>query len=492
MKIKLLACAALLSLALTACDETTDTIGTSLTENVDNLEISTGVFDVVTRSIIADSVYSRNAIGYLGRIKDPETGAYITSDYMTQFHCVDDTELPTSEADIVSREDGKIIAESCEVRLFLQGFYGDSLATMKLAALEMSKPLEENQKYYSNFDPEAEGYIRTDGIHKNQIYTLANRYDSDEDRARKSYGRNITVHLNEPYTDKDGNTYNNLGTYILRKYYENPERFKNSYEFIHNIFPGFYIKCEAGLGAMAYIEVSQLNVNLKINKDGETKDMLFKLNGTEEVLQTTRITNDDSTIKKLVDDQSCTYLKSPAGIFTEMTLPVDAIVNNHPNDTLSTAKIVLTRLSNESHTGYELDVPNTLLMIPADSLYTFFEKNNLPDNKTSFITTRDTKGTSKQYLNTYTFSNISHLITVMAEAKEKGGASFVATHPNWNKVVIVPISTIYSSQVSGGSTVQVLTKVAHNMSLSSTRLVGGSSVSDKLQLKVIYTRFKNN
>jgi hypothetical protein len=210
------------------------------------------------------------------------------------------------------------------------------------------------------------------------------------------------------------------------------------------------------------------------------------------VVQTTRITNDKATIKQLADDPSCTYIKSPAGIFTEMTLPVDDIVKNHANDTLSTAKVVLTRLSNNNDSDFELDVPNTLLMIPADSLYSFFEKGNLPNNRTSFITSRDYTGSTtatRQYRNTYTFSNISNLIRAMAEARDEGGAGYEALHPNWNKVVLVPVSTVYSTQASGSSTTQVLTKVAHNMSLASTRLVGGTGNTDKIQISIVYTKF---
>ena len=62
------------SLTLTACDDTTNELGTSLTDKMDQLNISTDTFEVSTRSIIADSVLSRNTTGYLGRVRDPETG----------------------------------------------------------------------------------------------------------------------------------------------------------------------------------------------------------------------------------------------------------------------------------------------------------------------------------------------------------------------------------------------------------------------------------
>ena len=82
MKLKLIACA-LAALALYSCDDTTDTIGYSLVDRLDNLKVAADTFKITTRSVIADSVLSRTTTGYLGRIRDPETGAYITSDFMT-------------------------------------------------------------------------------------------------------------------------------------------------------------------------------------------------------------------------------------------------------------------------------------------------------------------------------------------------------------------------------------------------------------------------
>ena len=62
-------------------------------------------------------------------------------------------------------------------------------------------------------------------------------------RADDDYTPNIRIKLDKAYTDKNGVTYNNYGTYIMRKYCENPGFFlQNSYNFIHNVVPGFYFK----------------------------------------------------------------------------------------------------------------------------------------------------------------------------------------------------------------------------------------------------------
>ncbi|MBQ9570044.1 MAG: DUF4270 domain-containing protein [Prevotella sp.] len=491
MKTRSLAALLLLITILTACDDTTESIGASLTDNMDHLQITTDTFSITTRSIIADSVLSRNTSGYLGKIKDPETGAYITGDFMMQFNTLEDYFFPTKDSIESKDELGNVYVDSCEIRLYYDDFYGDSLAAMKLSVYELAKPYEEGQNYYSNYDPFEQGYIREDGIVKSKMYALTNMGLSDSLRKSSSYSPNIRIPLNDPYTDKDGKTYKNYGTYILQKYYENPEITKNSYNFIHQICPGFYVKIQEGLGSMATIYNSQLNLYFryrsKYTRDNTTKDTTYvgttTFAGTEEVLQHTHITNDKQTISTLAADNSCTYLKTPAGIFTEMTLPVDEIVYNHENDTLNTAKITLSRINNNTHGDYTLSTPSTLLIVEKDSMYTFFESNKIADNKLTYLSTFANNG--------YTFNNISGLIRHMAEAKEKGlqsNPNWLALHPDWNKVVLVPVSTEY---VTVGQN-QVLAKVSHDMSMTSTRLVGGSANPNQpIRISVIYSKFSN-
>ena len=491
MKTRSLAALLLLITILTACDDTTESIGASLTDNMDHLQITTDTFSITTRSIIADSVLSRNTTGYLGKIKDPETGAYITGDFMMQFNTLEDYFFPTKDSIESKDELGNVYVDSCEIRLYYDDFYGDSLAAMKLSVYELAKPYEEGQNYYSNYDPFEQGYIREDGIVKSKMYALTNMGISDSLRKSSSYSPNIRIPLNDPYTDKDGKTYKNYGTYILQKYYENPEITKNSYNFIHQICPGFYVKIQEGLGSMATIYNSQLNLYFryrsKYTRDNTTKDTIYvgttTFAGTEEVLQHTHITNDKQTISTLAADNSCTYLKTPAGIFTEMTLPVDEIVYNHENDTLNTAKITLSRINNNTHGDYTLSTPSTLLIVEKDSMYTFFESNKIADNKLTYLSTFANNG--------YTFNNISGLIRHMAEAKERGlqsNPNWLALHPDWNKVVLVPVSTEY---VTVGQN-QVLAKVSHDMSMTSTRLVGGSANPNQpIRISVIYSKFSD-
>lgn len=460
----------LTSALFVACDDTTDNIGSgTLIDTSDNLEVFADTFEVTTRSIVADSVLARNNSGYLGKVRDPETGAYLSSNFMTQFYVPENFELPKKE-NIKSLDNGDVVADSCDIQLYYDSFYGDSLAPMKLASYELSSPIPE-KTYYSNFDPEKEGYVNKSNV-VNKVYTLTDLNVDESTRNSSSYVKSIRIPLGT-----------NFGTDIMRQYYKDPSNFKNAYTFIHKVLPGFYFKSESGLGAMAHIYLSQLNVYFRhqtttTNTDGTKKDTVIvsvaAFPGTEEVLQTTNIVNDKEAIKRLANNNTCTYIKSPAGIFTEMTIPVEEILKGHENDTLNTAKVSLTRiLSNDSSNEFALKQPSTLLMLPKSKkrMYTFFENKEIADYKTSFLASFDSS------TNKYTFSNISTLIRHLWENRDENDE-------DWNKVVLIPVSTTYNTSSE-------LTNVTHDMSITSTRLVGGSNnPNGAIKITVIYSKFK--
>lgn len=479
MKTKFLASMLFAVFVIAACDDNTESIGTFITDGADHLEVTADSFNVTMNSIAADSVLSRSNVGYLGKVKDPETGAYITGDFTTQFSVIEDVTFPN--INILDQITAETVADSCEMRLFYQNYFGDSLATMKLTAYELQSPMKEDVNYYSNYNPQIEGLIRAGGIETSQVYSIKNMKVSEDERSDKDFIEYISIKLNDPYTDKDGNTYNNFGTYILRTYHQHPEYFKNSYNFVHNVIPGFYIKNTGGLGSMAYINSSQLRINFKYDYNDSTYNGAFYFGGTEEVLQKTTISNDKETITKLVNDNSCTYIKTPAGVFTQVTLPIDEVVSGHENDTINRAKVVLRRINNTELSEYTLDLPQTLLMIPSDSTYSFFENGNIANYKQSFLATYSGSNSSTAEANTYTFNNIASLVSFMADNKRNGmknDPNWLSQHPNWNKVVLIPVTATYNSS-------NELYKVTHDMSLTSTKLN-----NTNVKLYVIYSRFE--
>ena len=474
---KLMAGIALASIVLASCDDNTSELGSSLIDNADKLEITTDTFGIISNSAAMGAVLSNSSTGYLGKVRDPETGAYLTSSFMTQFYTPEDFTFPEKDS-IKSLDSNKnIIADSCDIRLYYTNYFGDSLATMKVSAMELAKPVPENGKYYTDFNPEGE-YVTSQSMKVSKMYTLTDLNVDESD-----YMPGIRIPLKAEY-----------GTKIMNAYYKHPEYFKNAYAFIHNLVPGFYFKTTSGIGSMAYIRLSQLNVYFRhkttyTNTDGTKKDTIYaamaSFPGTEEVLQTTRIQNDQNVISQLIADPSCTYIKSPSGVYTELTLPVTQIVEkkytvggkeySHKNDTINSAKVVLRRINNTQDSKYTLGAPTTLLMLPKSDAKAFFENNRTADYKTSFLASYSSS------TNTYTFNNIGSLIKNLYDKADR-------SNNEWNKVVLIPVSVSYDTS----SGVTELISVSNDMSMTSTRLVRGDddTKNSKITISVIYSKFK--
>lgn len=486
MKIlRLLTVLVIAALTFAACDDTTEGIGGSITNKIDNINISNSAFNVTTKSIVAGAVLSRNNTGLIGKMKDPETGNYVKGDYMTQLGVLPTFSVDT--LDIKKANNGSIEADSCYLLVSYNASYGDTIAPMKVTAYEMTEPMREDQEYYSNYDAFKNGWVNENNPHWSSNYNLSNTSDV----------KNFKIYLNKEYK-KDGKTYKNYGSYILQTYAEHPKYFKTNFKFLHNVCPGFYIKNVGGTGNMAKIWNTELIFYWKKTikaKDGVTDSTGIGYNrfdGTEEVLQLNKIENDTENLKKLASQEDWTYLKSPAGIFTEVTLPIDDIMKGHEKDTLNTATISFPRLNNaDEDNPYNFATPSTILMVQKDSLQSFFEKSKLADNRTSYTASYSSTGT---YKNAYTFQNIANLVSAMYKNKGKG--------ENWNKVVLVPVNVITTTQ--GYTT--VISKINHDMSLASTRLIVGTDDPDKdyttdkktgkkvasgpIRIKVIYSKFK--
>ncbi len=439
-------------LMLVACDDDTATLGVDMMPASDILTKTYKVYDVTTESYaVGDSVLARTSKSYFGRFTDPETGTTIKSDFLTQFHCDEGFEFPTP-----------IENDSCiqfDARLYIDGFVGDSLASFKLSVYELTKQLDPNADYYTNINPK-EYYDATAAPIATKWFTISDRTIADEDRWKTSYNNNIRVSLPD-----------SLGTKIIRDYRKNPEHFTNTTTWLNSGNPcskGLYFKLESGDGAMAYINIVQLNISFRYYDREFQKDTIgiASLAATDAVVEATHFEN--SNLQKLMDDKEATYLKSPAGIFTMATIPADDI---NVQDSINSAKLTLTRYNDLVQGSFHLDIPKTVLLVRLDDyLNGFFENYQVTDNRESYLATFDS---SK---NAYVFGNIARLLTRMAKDKKEGKAT-----QNWNKVLLIPVE---KTEDSSGNIV----KINHDFSMSSARLVGGQS--NKVALEVIYSSFK--
>jgi len=461
MKLKYLY-ALLLTALIYSCDDSTTGIGDSTIAAGDSIPAGIATYNVHTRSILADSVYARTSTAYLGKYTDPQFGEF-TADFITQFNCTDNFEFPEDIQEITG----------LQLRLFYSTFFGDSLNAMRLQVDTLNQiiPEKELNLFYTSVDP-------------------TQYYDSNsKPLARKAFAArgasakdSLIVSLNSSgatvttsYYWQDITLPIALGQQMYDKYKANKENYRDAESFIKNVLKGFYVHCTHGDGTILYIDDMKLHLTFKnlIESSSGKKDSL--VNGgivfaaTKEVIQANRFQNSEQ-LEELTTETNHTYLKTPAGIFTEVTLPIEEIAEMHQRDTLNAATITFTRYNEQSGSKYQMGIPQYLLMVRKADMYNFFEKNKTFDNKTSFLAQYSGSGESA---NTYSYTNIGPLIAYCMAEKAQGKQD-----EDWNKVVLIPVKTETDSNNN-------IIGVKSNLDMESARLVGGEK--SPLKMQVLYT-----
>lgn len=455
--------ALLLSTLIYSCDDSTSGIGNSIIAAGDSIPAGAATYDVKTQSILADSVYARTITAYLGKYTDPQFGEF-TADFIAQFNCTDNYEFPETIQEITG----------LTFRMYYGAYFGDSLNAMRMQVDTLSKviPEQELNTFYTSVDPTQyydpntkpvarKAFAARGASAKDSVYTYTDNY---------GYTNTIS------YYWQDVTLPTSLGQLMYDKYVENKDNYKNAESFIKNVLKGFYVHSTHGDGTILYIDDMQLHLNFKYLIESSSGKVDSLVNGasvfaaTKEVIQANRFQNSDR-LKELIAETKHTYLKTPAGIFTEVTLPIDEIAEMHQRDTLNAASITFTKYNEKSESKYPMGTPQTLLMVRKSDMYDFFEKNKTYDNKVSYISQFVSSGATA---NTYSFTNIAPLISLCVAEKAKG------THDeDWNKVVLIPVKTETDSNGS-------IIGIKSNLDMESACLVGGDT---PLKLQVLFTTF---
>lgn len=443
----------------------------------DGPTVAQAVYHALTHSVKVDSLIANTSECYLGRVTDPETSATTTCNFLAQFYSLEDYKLPPAQ--LMHKEQGQIVADSVDLRLYIKSYYGDSLNSMKIGVYELDSAniMPENRDYYTNLDPEPYLSKSAQAINKSVTFSVTDLSLDDTTRYSSDYLKNIRIKLPQSF-----------GTKILNTYYRHPEYFKNAYTFIHHVFPGFYFKVLSGNGTIVHIDASTLNISFRYTVNDTIYNGIQRVAATEEVLQNNVIEN--KNLEEELTSPDYTLIKSPAGVFTEVTLPVDSIYENHQNDSVNSAKIVFRRQNNTIKTDYALETPSQILMIKKNLMNDFFSKHMIPDSKTSFVTSYD-----RNY-NSYTFTNIANLISSMKRTRDLGAGvsdndkdavrkakiqKWEADNPDWNKVYLIPVTTETNS-------LGAITSIHNNFDLTSAKLIG--STNNPVSISVVYSHFK--
>ncbi|MEQ2515066.1 DUF4270 domain-containing protein [Bacteroides zhangwenhongii] len=559
---------ALLAITFFGCDDNTAGLGLGMFPGSDqNINGKLTTFDVTTESVHAGKIYAMSNIGYVGKFTDETFGTY-QAGFLAELNCPKGTTFPgifnydkntafdnknkltqtmvgeggnakdKEDITFVRDENDKIIGNIHTIELYLwyDSYFGDSLTASRLSVYELGdaeKELNENNAYYTDINPEE--FYTPQNLLGTKAYTAVDLSVKDSIRNLSTYVPSVHVSFKDEAAIR-------IGREIIQHAYKAGTNFDN--KAFREAFKGIYVKSDYGDGTILYINQIQMNVVYKsyaidtikgtilpktVVKDGESPDSTYygyrMFTSTREVIQANQLKNDNTAIQDCIKKDGWTYLKSPAGIFTQITLPINKIADQLQGDTLNAVKLGIPIYNETNDRKFGMSIPKSVLLIRNKYKDSFFKNNQLSDGITSSLFDYSSSTSS---LTQYTFNNITQMINncladkeaAERDIREKGFTKVSLTDPEgnvyeenvdniekweelieWDKFVLIPVLVTKDASSNSYYSSSNVISIQHDLKPGYARLKGGSKGSQQdpqgnplypdnvLKLEVISTSF---
>ncbi|MCC8146979.1 MAG: DUF4270 domain-containing protein [Bacteroidales bacterium] len=386
---------------LTACDDTIDSIGSGIQPDGDKIEIYDLSLNISGETVKLDSIYAKSISASLGNIKHPVYGS-LKGEYACQFY-------PSAEFELDSMIKNDI--DSIKLQIMYFNFQGDPLTPMEVSVYPVDEPLKND--YYSGIDLTQYADMQT--LLGKRAYTARdlNISDSIYDSSSSSTYKVLSVTLPKE-----------LGQKFFEEYKKGDQGAFASQEAFSNFFPGTYIASTFGNGCLLDVERTSIFIYYQRRWEAIStitgNDTIIEgttyasLNVTKEVTQLNSYVNSGEE-ELLAPNADKMYLKTPAGLYSKLTIPLAQIIDSIGNRKFSNVELSLSAYPKED-SEYLWDFPGTyqnvgielakskILLIEPDSVVPFFEQQKAADNLTSYYSTFNSSTSS------YVFRNISNVL----------------------------------------------------------------------------------
>lgn len=373
---KLFALFVIITAALSACDDTASSIGSSLTEQ--NVSITVDTFGITGHSVQVNAVRPKTSYQFLGRVNIPGFGM-LSSDIVTQF-------LPSTKLDTATYTYENVDSLVLIMSYRSGAFIGDSVAPMGLQVYPLIKPLPDNIS--SDFNPA--GYYGPLLASKTYNTSTLGQPASVQGASTRA----IRINLGKE-----------LGQKLFKEFKENPANYASGQVFAKNLFPGLYIRNSFGSGRLTNIAATGMSMHLrKIHTpEGASKPDTLDAEHLYYLVTPEVVCNNNLSVKlesSLTDRIAAgqTLLVAPAGYDAQLTFPLQEIIARYksiPAGLSLINKLTLSIPVDTIKNGNSVDVPPYVLLVLSNKRDEFFQKNKLPDGTTSFYAPYD--ATTKAY-----------------------------------------------------------------------------------------------
>jgi len=386
----LIAILCLSMLCLSGCDDNMSLVGNILVPEDDIITAYSDTFQIKASTIQRDSLFAKKTTGLLGEYVDPLYGR-LKSDFLCQFYCEEGFQFYKTPYE-------NEIDSVCLALYYYE--IGDPNTPFQFQVYPVTKPLD--RVYYTNVN--AGDYCDLNNIWGTGVYTAYNGVVIDTTRVLRKIEIQLPIEV---------------GKKIYEETVNNPASFKTQQAF-NDFFPGIYVTTGYGSGCM--FDIRGLDIFIKYRYlDVDTagvESILYtfeQFTTTKEVIQLNRFENSD-TEQLLAENKDYTFIKTPAGIYTRLVFPFQEIKSVIEDRIINRAMFSVKYMPNEDW-PYALAPPPHLLLLPEDSLTSFFQNRFVDNNITSYVSTTSNNSSSttdEGYSSSnraYYFNNISALLS---------------------------------------------------------------------------------
>ena len=378
---------ATLAIIAIACNDMLDDIGLTQQPVRDRVSVGVDTLELSARTVPIDGIFARTRRPVLGEYIDPIFGS-IKSEFIGNFFLHNGAGFT----------EGAVI-DSVRVVLSYTTFMGDSLAPMRLSVYRANRSLS-NLENVTNIDPRE--YADMSAPLGEQRFTGSNSIFEVVQMGMAESIRVYEIPVRLP---------TQIGEELLAEYLKPNRGMMANADLFNEFFHGLYFTTTFGSSTLISVASTSLFVHYHywdLGGGSRGQDTIrtnaLRLNITPEVTQVNTVQTNSAHL--LEPSEEFAFIKSPAGVKTEIVFPISEIYEKLQRQALNLADFTVFAMPDAmDDIAVRLNPPQHLLLIHRDSLDGFFERRMMPDNRTSFLSSAfDTQTFS------YRFSNISAMV----------------------------------------------------------------------------------
>jgi hypothetical protein len=355
---------------IAACDDDLKTVGLGTMPRSDQVSVSAGavyLHDSNAQTLTFDSIYfgsKTQPVYLLGNFRDKDFGS-LKGDYVCQFYY---SSFPDYVNDSI--KDDRI--DSVHVKIYYTSWTGDSLALMEAAVY----PVKQDANFaatpyrYTNIDLRKEFVAPGAKPWASKLYTSFDMTIPDSIRST-GYAPNITLDVTNGEIGGE-----KIGERFVKAWKETRDSLQSIVNFT-KFFKGLYVTTLSGEGNLLNVYGTSLCFYYtKYVRGGSptgtdtTYAAVTYFDTASDIRVSCQYKNDNEHLT--APNSDTTYIKSPAGVYTQYTLPIDSILKATEGRDINSVRFSVTSYPKDDR-PYALNPPATLMLIRKDSLTSFFE-----------------------------------------------------------------------------------------------------------------------